>query len=31
MFPYTLADLELGLSESDRDRLTKIAPTNFIP
>jgi DNA recombination-dependent growth factor C len=31
MFPYTLADLELGLSESDRDQLTKIAPTNFIP
>ena len=31
MFPYTLADLELGLSEPDRDRLTKLAPTNFMP
>jgi len=29
LFPYTLADLESNLSEANRDRLTKIAPTTI--
>ncbi len=31
LFPYTLADLESNLSEANRDRLTKIAPTSIRP
>ena len=29
MFPYTLADMALGLAEPDRDRLAQITPTSF--
>ena len=31
LFPYTLADLGLGLSESARDKLTRITPTTIRP
>ncbi|MDY6905687.1 MAG: recombination-associated protein RdgC [Thermodesulfobacteriota bacterium] len=30
LFPYTIADLEAGLSDSQRDRLFKLSPTNFM-
>ncbi len=29
MFPYTIADLTLGLSENDKDKLNKLIPANF--
>jgi len=29
LFPYTMADLVMGLSDVERDSLTKLSPTNF--
>lgn len=29
LFPYTLADLHIGLSDSQKDRLAKISPSEF--
>ncbi|MBW2099407.1 MAG: recombination-associated protein RdgC [Deltaproteobacteria bacterium] len=30
LFPYTIADLTAGLSDEDRDVLSKLSPTNFM-
>ncbi|MFH2011971.1 MAG: recombination-associated protein RdgC [Pseudomonadota bacterium] len=29
-FPFTIADLAMGLSDTERDNLAKLSPTNFI-
>jgi len=29
LFPFTLADLTMGLSDGERDNLAKLSPTNF--
>lgn len=30
LFPYTIADLEAGLTDNQRDRLFKLSPTHFM-